>query len=55
MILTGENQIIQRQSCPSATLHTTNPTWTDLGANPGLHGEKPAANHLSYGMDLSKL
>jgi hypothetical protein len=28
----------------------TNPTWTDLGKNPGLHGGRPAANHLSHGI-----
>jgi hypothetical protein len=30
-------------------LSTINPTWTALGANPGLRGEKPATNRLSYG------
>jgi hypothetical protein len=35
---------------PSATLPTTNPTWTDPGANPGLHGERPVTNDLSHGM-----
>jgi hypothetical protein len=33
----------------SATLSTTNPTRTALGANPGLRGEKPATNRLRYG------
>jgi hypothetical protein len=27
-----------------------NSTWTDLGANPGLHGERPATNRLRHGM-----
>jgi hypothetical protein len=31
-------------------LSTTNPTWSDLGANPSLHKENPATNHLSHGM-----
>jgi len=35
---------------PSATLSTTNPTWTDLGVNPGLRVEMLATNRLSYGM-----
>jgi hypothetical protein len=26
----------QGETCPSTTLSTTNPTWTDLGSNPGL-------------------
>jgi hypothetical protein len=28
----------------SSTLSTTNPTWTDRGAKPGLRGESPATN-----------
>jgi hypothetical protein len=40
--------MIQRKSCPSATVSTTNYTWIALGTNPGLHGEKQATNHLSY-------
>jgi hypothetical protein len=49
MKLTGENQSTLRKSCHSATLSTTNPTWTDPGSNPGLHGERPATNRLSHG------
>jgi hypothetical protein len=37
------------KNCPGATLFPTNPTWTDLGANPDLGGENPATNRLSYG------
>jgi hypothetical protein len=33
---------------PSVTLSTTNPTWTDLGSNPRLRGERPATNHLRH-------
>jgi hypothetical protein len=33
---------------PSATLSTTNLTWTDPGSNVG-RGGKPATNRLSYG------
>jgi hypothetical protein len=36
-------------TCPSATLSTTNPTWLDPGLNPDRHGGKPATNRLSYG------
>jgi hypothetical protein len=36
------NQISPRKTCPSATSSTTNHIWTDLGANLGLHREKPA-------------
>jgi hypothetical protein len=37
------------ETCPSATLSTTNPTWTDQGSNLGLRGERTATNCLSYG------
>jgi hypothetical protein len=30
--------------CRSATLSATNPTWTGLGSNPALRGERPATN-----------
>jgi hypothetical protein len=37
------------EPCPSGTSSTTNPTWTNLGSNLGLHGERPATNRLSHG------
>ena len=43
MKLTGENRSTQGETCPSATLSTTNPTWTDPGSNPGLRGGRPYA------------
>jgi hypothetical protein len=49
MELTGENRRTRRETRTSATLSTTNLTWTDPGANPGLHIERPATNHLSHG------
>jgi hypothetical protein len=49
MKLTGENQSTRGKTCPSATLSTINPTWTDPGLNPGLRGERPASNRLSHG------
>jgi hypothetical protein len=45
MKLTGENRSTRGgKTCPSATLPTTNLTWTDPGSNPGLCGERPATN-----------
>jgi hypothetical protein len=38
MILTRENRSTGGKTCPSTTLSTTNPTWTDPGSNPGLRG-----------------
>jgi hypothetical protein len=37
------------KTCPSAALSTTNPTWPELGSNPGRRGRKPMTNRLSYG------
>jgi hypothetical protein len=45
----GRGNRSTRRTRPSTTLSTTNPTWPDLGSNPGRCGGKPATNHLSYG------
>jgi hypothetical protein len=39
MILTGENRRTRRKTYPSATLSTTNPTWSNLGTNAGLRND----------------
>jgi hypothetical protein len=44
----GETEVLG-ENLPSATLSTTNPTWIDPGANPGLRGERSATNRLSHG------
>jgi hypothetical protein len=49
MKLSAENRSTGGKTCSSATLSTTNPTWTDPGWNPGLRGGRPAANRLSHG------
>jgi hypothetical protein len=46
----GESRSTQRKTSPTATLSTTNPTWTDLGTNKGLHGER-----LYHGMEVLPL
>jgi hypothetical protein len=48
MIFAGETEVLG-ENLPSATLSTTNHTWIDPGANPGLRGERPATNRLSHG------
>jgi hypothetical protein len=48
MVLTGANRSTRRETCRSATLSNTNPTWTGLELNPGLRVEKPTANSLSH-------
>jgi hypothetical protein len=44
MKLTGEDRSTGIKTSPSATLSTTNSTWT----NPGLRGERPATTRLSH-------
>jgi hypothetical protein len=46
--LAGEPKY-SKKTCPRATFSTTNPTWPDLGSNPGRGGGKPATNSPSYG------
>jgi hypothetical protein len=46
---TGEKRGTRLEACPSATLSTTNPTWTEPGSNPGLRRGRSAANRLSHG------
>jgi hypothetical protein len=48
MIWTRENLSTRRETCLSATLSTTNLTWTDLGSNMGFRGEGLATNRLSH-------
>jgi hypothetical protein len=50
MIFTGENRRTERETCPCATLSTTNPIWSDLGMNTGLRGERSVTTCLSHDM-----
>ena len=38
MKLTVENRSTLGKTCPSATLSTKNPKWTDPESNPGIRG-----------------
>jgi hypothetical protein len=50
MKVTGKYRSTQgEKTCPSPTLSTTNPTWTDLGSNPIVRGERPATNRVNHG------
>jgi hypothetical protein len=44
----GETEVLKK-TFPSATLSTTNPTWPDLGSNPGRRDGKPVTNRVSCG------
>ena len=37
------------ETCPSATMSSTNPTWPSLGSNAGLRGDRPTARCLRHG------
>jgi hypothetical protein len=53
MILRENDQRIRRKTCPSATLSTINPTWTDSVTNPGLRSERPVSICLNHGMIIT--
>jgi hypothetical protein len=49
IILTGRKKKTSwKKTCPSTNFSTTNSIWIDLSINPGLHGEKPKTNCVSY-------
>jgi hypothetical protein len=48
MILTGKTEELGK-NLSKCHLSTTNPIWIDPGANPDVHGGRPATNRLSYG------
>jgi hypothetical protein len=52
MILTGVDGSILRNTCCNVTPGTTYPTWTGLGMNVDLNGDRPATKHLSNGTDI---
>lgn len=50
MLLTGDNRITRRKTCPSATPAIKNPTCSMLGSKSGPCITNPVTNCLSYGM-----
>jgi hypothetical protein len=54
MTQTGQNRSSRTKTCPSATLFTTNLTWTNVGSKPGLHDESPAINRLHEALNSRK-
>jgi hypothetical protein len=54
MKFTEENRSTRGKTCPSATLSTINPTWTEPGSIPGVRGGRPATNRLSHGTALKQ-
>jgi len=40
-------QNYSEENCPSATLYTKKPLWTNLGLNLPLRGKKPSTKRLS--------
>ena len=52
MILTGGDGSTLRNTCCNVTPATTYPTWTGLGRNVDLNGDRPATKHLSHGTGI---
>jgi hypothetical protein len=52
--LAGDPKYLE-ETCPSAALSTTNPTWSDFGPNQGRRCGKPAINRLSYDTNFMEL
>lgn len=50
-----ENPNTQRKICPRSISTTRKLTWTDLGSNPVLRGERRATDCLSHGTANLKL
>jgi hypothetical protein len=42
-----------RKTCPTAILALTNPTWTGLGFNLGLHSERQMTDYLNHGTAIT--
>jgi hypothetical protein len=42
----GNAEVLPRKNPPSVSMSTANPTWTVMGSNPVLCGEKPTIDHL---------
>jgi hypothetical protein len=47
--ITGRGNWSTRRKPVPVPLSTTDPTWLDLGSNPGRRGGKQANNRLRYG------
>ena len=47
MMLKGKAEILGDETCSSAIVFTTNPTWTGLESNTAFHGGTPGTKALS--------
>lgn len=41
-----QNRHARIKACPNGTISAANLTWTDLGLNPDLRGQRPVSNRL---------
>jgi hypothetical protein len=53
MIVREEKRRTRRKTFPSVTFFTTNQTWNNGEANPGIHGQRPVTNRLSHSTALT--
>jgi hypothetical protein len=49
MVVTDESRSTRRKTSPSVTLSIKNSTWTGLGSNPVIRGNRPETKFLSHG------
>jgi len=54
VILTGQTKVHGGNPVPM-TLSIINSTWPTQGSNPGIHGQRPMTDCLSYGMALMNI
>jgi uncharacterized membrane protein len=47
MVLIGKTEVVGEEPVNSATLSTTNVTWTGMGLHEGLCGQRKATDCLS--------
>jgi len=55
MMLTVKEQSLRIETLPNATLQFTNPTLTNLGVSPDLHGGSEVTNRPNHDTALGKI
>ena len=46
----GKTKVLKTKPYPGVNQSTKNPKWIGLGSNMRLHVDRPATNHLTYGV-----
>ena len=51
--MTAENESTRGKNRAGATVSNINLTWTRLGVNPSLHGDRPATERLKHDVTVT--